>query len=89
MGNINSLIIGKMKHDDNIFSHSNLATTERYMGSFDTSKTDGTILSLFKKETPKEKPKPNGELSKTEQAIELLKELSPEQIMAVTSAINK
>lgn len=73
-----------------ILGHSNLATTERYMGSFDTSKTDGTILSLFKKkETPKEDPQPNGELSKTEQAIELLKELSPEQIMAVISAINK
>lgn len=73
-----------------ILGHSNLATTERYMGSFDTSKTDGTILSLFKKkEVPKEEPKPNGELSKTEQAIELLKELSPEQIMAVISAINK
>ena len=73
-----------------ILGHSNLATTERYMGSFDTSKTDGTILSLFKKkEAPKEEPKPNGELSKTEQAIELLKELSPEQIMAVISAINK
>ena len=39
--------------------------------------------------TPKEEPKLNGELSKTEQAIELLKELSPEQIMAVISAINK
>ena len=73
-----------------ILGHSNLATTERYMGSFDTSKTDGTILSLFKKkEAPKEEPKPNGELSKTEQAIELLKELSPEQIMDVISAINK
>ena len=97
-----------------ILGHSNLATTERYMGSFETSKTDGTILSLFKKkETPKEERKPNGELnnrgrwclnvgeagasyptnlsqlSKTELAIELLKELSPEQIMDVISAINK
>lgn len=26
-----------------LLGHSNLATTERYMGGFDTSRTDGTI----------------------------------------------
>ena len=73
-----------------ILGHSNLATTERYMGSFDTSKTDRTILSLFKKKVvPKERAEAQRRISKTEQAIELFKELSPEQIMAVISAINK
>lgn len=33
----------------NILGHSNLATTERYMGSFDTTKTDNTLRSLFAK----------------------------------------
>jgi len=75
----------------NILGHSNLATTERYMGSFDTSKTDNTLRTLFKK---KPTPKPQAEdilngLSKEEQAIALLKGMSPEQIMAVISAINK
>ena len=32
-----------------ILGHSNLATTERYMGSFDTTKADNTLRSLFKK----------------------------------------
>ncbi len=75
----------------NILGHSNLATTERYMGSFDTSKTDNTLRTLFKKKpTPKPQAEdiPNG-LSKEEQAIALLKGMSPEQIMAVISAINK
>ena len=75
----------------NILGHSNLATTERYMGSFDTSKTDNTLRTLFKKKpTPKPQVEdiPNG-LSKEEQAIALLKGMSPEQIMAVISAINK
>ena len=31
----------------NILGHSNLATTERYMGSFDTSKTDETLRNVF------------------------------------------
>ena len=38
----------------NILGHSNLATTERYMGSFDTFKTVNTLRTLFKKKpTPK------------------------------------
>lgn len=75
----------------NILGHSNLATTERYMGSFDTSKTDNTLRTLFKKKPalkPQAEDLPNG-LSKEEQAIALLKGMSPEQIMAVISAINK
>lgn len=36
----------------NILGHSNLATTERYMGSFDTTKTDNTLRSLFAKKRP-------------------------------------
>ena len=50
-----------------ILGYSTLATTVRYMGSFETSKTDGTILSLFKKkEAPKEEPKTNEELNNRE-----------------------
>lgn len=33
----------------NILGHSNLATTERYMGSFDTTKTDETLRNVFAK----------------------------------------
>lgn len=35
----------------NILGHSNLATTERYMGCFATSKTDNTLRTLFKKKS--------------------------------------
>lgn len=71
----------------NILGHSNLATTERYMGSFDTTKTDNTLRSLF----AKKKTGADGltEEERQQQAIELLKGMTPEQIMAVISAINK
>lgn len=71
----------------NILGHSNLATTERYMGSFDTTKTDNTLRSLF----AKKRTGADGltEEERQQQAIELLKGMRPEQIMAVISAINK
>ncbi len=73
----------------NILGHSNLATTERYMGSFDTSKTDETLRNVFaKKQSSATAPEESG-ATKEEQAIELLKSMTPEQIMAVISAINK
>ena len=72
----------------NILGHSNLATTERYMGSFDTSKTDETLRNVFAKKKTSVETEEYGK-SKEEQAIELLKGLTPEQIMAVISAINK
>lgn len=73
----------------NILGHSNLATTERYMGSFDTSKTDETLRNVFsKKQSTATATKESG-ATKEEQAIELLKGMTPEQIMAVISAINK
>ena len=72
-----------------ILGHSNLATTERYMGSFSTARTDTTLRNLFaKKEKPQPKEAADG-MSKEEQAIALLKEMTPEQIMAVITAINK
>ena len=72
-----------------ILGHSNLATTERYMGSFDTSKTDETLRNVFaKKQSSATAPEESG-ATKEEQAIELLKGMTPEQIMAVISAINK
>lgn len=75
-----------------ILGHSNLATTERYMGSFDTAKIDNTLRALFEKKSAS-KTAPHEEidssLSNEEKAIELLKGMTPEQIMAVISAINK
>ena len=72
----------------NILGHSNLATTERYMGSFDTSKTDETLRNVFAKKKTSVETEESSK-SKEEQAIELLKGLTLEQIMAVISAINK
>ena len=64
----------------NILGHSNLATTERYMGSFDTSKTDETLRNVFaKKQSSATAPEESG-ATKEEQAIELLKSMTPEQI---------
>lgn len=73
----------------NILGHSNLATTERYMGSFDTSKTDETLRNVFSKKQSLAMVTEESTASKEEQAIELLKGMTPEQIMAVISAINK
>ncbi len=73
----------------NILGHSNLATTERYMGSFDTSKTDETLRNVFAKKQSSAKGTEETTASKEERAIELLKGMTPEQIMAVISAINK
>lgn len=73
----------------NILGHSNLATTERYMGSFDTSKTDETLRNVFAKKQSSAMVTEESTASKEEQAIKLLKGMTPEQIMAVISAINK
>lgn len=73
----------------NILGHSNLATTERYMGSFDTSKTDETLRNVFSKKQSSATATKESGATKEEQAIELLKGMTPEQIMAVISAINK
>ena len=70
-----------------LLDHSDLATTERYMGSFDTTKTDNSLRSLFKKK----KVGTDGltDEERVQQAVELLKGMPPEQIMGVISAINK
>lgn len=73
----------------NILGHSNLATTERYMGSFDTTKTDETLRNVFAKKQSSVTTTEDSGATKEEQAIELLKGMTPEQIMAVISAINK
>ena len=39
----------ELRHKMYLLGHSDLATTERYMGSFDTTKTDNSLRSLFKK----------------------------------------
>lgn len=66
-----------------ILGHSNLATTEKYMGKFDNSRTDKTLQSLFSKS--EEKPT----VSQEAKIIEMLKELSPEQIASIMNSINK
>ena len=71
----------------NILGHSNLATTERYMGSFDTTKTDNTLRSLFKKKKVGADGQTDEE--RVQQEVELLKGMPPEQIKAVISAINE
>ena len=73
----------------NILGHSNLATTERYMGNFDTSKTDETLRNVFNKKPSKQNKVEEPTATKEEQAIELLKGMTPAQIMAIISAINK
>lgn len=74
-------------HKMYLLGHSDLATTERYMGSFDTTKTDNSLRSLFKKK----KVGTDGltDEERVQQAVELLKGMPPEQIMGVISAINK
>lgn len=72
-----------------ILGHSNLATTERYMGSFSTARTDTTLRNLFAKKEKSQPKEAIEAISKEEQAIALLKEMTPEQIMAVITAINK
>ena len=64
-----------------LLAHSNLATTERYMGNFDTQKTDNALINLF---GGVEKPK-----DKKEEVIEALKGMSPEDVAAILSAIQK
>ena len=72
-----------------ILGHSNLATTEKYMGSFDNTRTDETLRNVFAKTSGKTNSQDKPEMSKEEQAIELLRGMTPEQIMAIISAINK
>ena len=72
-----------------ILGHSNLATTEKYMGSFDNTRTDETLRNVFAKTSEKSKSQEKPEMSKEDLAIELLRGMTPEQIMSIISAINK
>ena len=72
-----------------ILGHSNLITTEKYMGSFDNTRTDETLRNVFAKTSEKLKYQDKPEISKEEQAIELLRGMTPEQIMSIITAINK
>ncbi len=72
----------------NILGHNNLATAERYMGSFDTSKTDETLRNVFNKKPSKQNKVEEPTATKEEQAIELLNGMTPAQIMTIISAIN-
>lgn len=74
-----------------ILGHSNLATTERYMGSFDTSRTDRTLRNLFANSADLQlKPSQTKKYSSNQElAISLLKTMTPEQILAVFHAIRE
>ena len=74
---------------NNILGHSNLSTTEKYMGSFDNTRTDETLRNVFAKTSEKSKSQEKPEMSKEDLAIELLRGMTPEQIMSIISAINK
>lgn len=64
-----------------LLAHSNLATTRRYMGNFNTQKTGNALINLF---GGVEKPK-----DKKEEIIETLNGMPPEEIVAILSAIQK
>ena len=62
------------------------------MGSFDTSKTDNTLRTLFKKKAASkhsQQEEADKTLSKEEQAIELLKGMTPEQICSFKIEVQK
>lgn len=64
-----------------LLAHSNLATTERYMGNFDTQRTDNALIGLFGgMEAPKDKKS---------EVLDMLKELSPEELEAIMQALKK
>ena len=68
-----------------LLAHSNLATTERYMGTFDTKKTDNALINLFgslKSSTEVKK-------DKRQEIIEMMKDLSPEDIALILQQINR
>lgn len=67
-----------------ILGHSSLSTTERYMGSFDTSKTDNTLQTLFKK-----KEASPAVVSEKKQIIAALRDMSPQDIVDILSALHK
>ncbi len=73
----------------NILGHSNLATTERYMGSFDTSKTDETLRNVFNKKPSKQNKVEEPTATKEEQAIELLKGMTPAQLKIIEDLLKK
>ena len=67
--------VAKQKGMDNsivkdLLAHSNMATTERYMGSFDTEENDKALESLF------ESKKPSADV---EPLLQQLQSLSPEE----------
>ena len=72
-----------------ILGHSNLATTERYMGNFDTSRTDATLRNLFSDKSSGESEVNDNELSKKEMAIKLLSELDAMDFVDVINSIKK
>lgn len=68
-----------------LLAHTNLATTERYMGTFDTKKTDNALINLFGSQKASMEP----EKTTKEDIIEKMKGLSPEEIMSIITSIKK
>lgn len=53
----------------NLLAHSNMATTERYMGNFDTSENDKALESIFERST----------ISQEEELLQLFSRMTPEE----------
>lgn len=63
-----------------LLAHSNMATTERYMGSFDTEENDKALESLFESK----KPSINEDL-----LLQQLQTLNPEKLKELLNQIKK
>lgn len=71
-----------------LLAHTNLATTERYMGTFDTKKTDNALKSLFGPQGASKETKEAKEDNK-KKILEMMKGLSPEELISIIQSINK
>lgn len=68
-----------------LLAHTNLATTERYMGTFDTKKTDNALINLFSSLVSPEEVKED----KKEKILDMMKDLSPEERNLIINALKK
>lgn len=66
-----------------LLAHSSLAVTERYMGNFDTKKTDNALKSLFGSQGASKETKKDNK----DEVINLLKKMSKEDIETIFKTI--
>jgi integrase len=63
-----------------LLAHSNLATTQRYMGEFDTARTDAALEKVFESKDKK---------SKEEKLLEYLRKVDPTILQDVLKKLTK